>query len=49
METSPITLRVLPARQRRDRNVFLVFTILIWVAVLSGFGTDVFEHHLIGH
>ena len=27
-----------------DRNTFLIFTALIWVAVLSGFGTDTFNH-----
>ena len=27
-----------------DRNAFLFFTALVWVAVLSGFGTDTFHH-----
>ncbi len=27
-----------------DRNAFLIFTALVWVAVLSGFGTDTFNH-----
>ena len=27
-----------------DRNAFLLFTALVWVGVLSGFGTDSFEH-----
>lgn len=27
-----------------DRNAFLFFTALVWVAVLSGFGTDTFNH-----
>src|SRR5271163_4177735 len=44
METTPITFEALPARARGDRNVFLVFTAFVWVAALSGFGTDSFEH-----
>jgi hypothetical protein len=37
-----------PPRPRADRNAFLVFVALVWVAVLSGFGTDSF-HHLRKH
>lgn len=33
-----------PARPRADRNAFLVAVALIWVGVLSGFGTDSFDH-----
>lgn len=40
------TLIMEPARARAhaDRNAFLAFTALVWVAVLSGFGTDSFHH-----
>jgi hypothetical protein len=31
-------------RPRADRNAFLVFTALVWAGVLSGFGTDSFNH-----
>jgi hypothetical protein len=37
-----------PARPRADRNAFLLLTALVWVAVLSGFGTDS-VHHLRRH
>lgn len=33
-----------PARPGADRNAFLVFTALVWVGILSGFGTDSFDH-----
>ena len=33
-----------PARPGADRNAFLALTILVWVGVLSGFGTDSFDH-----
>lgn len=33
-----------PARPQDDRNAFLVLTLLIWAAVLSGFGTDSVSH-----
>jgi len=33
-----------PARPGSDRNAFLVLTALVWVGVLSGFGTDSFDH-----
>ena len=39
-----IALRFFPARVGSDRNAFLIFTALVWVAVLSGFGTDTFNH-----
>jgi hypothetical protein len=39
-----LALKAFPARVGADRNVFLVFTSLVWVAVLSGFGTDSFKH-----
>jgi hypothetical protein len=33
-----------PAKPAADRNAFLLLVGLVWVAVLSGFGTDSFEH-----
>jgi hypothetical protein len=39
-----IGLRGFPARPEADRNAFLLFVALIWVAVLSGFGTDSVDH-----
>lgn len=33
-----------PARSHRDRDAFLIFTGLVWVGVLSGFGTDSYDH-----
>ncbi len=44
--TEIITIRVgdFPARASADRNAFLLFTALVWVGVLSGFGTDSFNH-----
>jgi hypothetical protein len=38
------TLVGLPARAGADRNAFLFFTALVWAGVVSGFGTDSFEH-----
>jgi hypothetical protein len=35
-----------PARPAADRNAFLTLTAMIWVGVLSGFGTDSFQHVL---
>lgn len=32
------------ARSRPDRNAFLFFTGMVWVGVLSGFGTDSYDH-----
>jgi hypothetical protein len=34
------------ARPIADRNAFLAFTAMVWIAVLSGFGTDSFHHLL---
>ena len=39
-----ITIGGVPARPQADRNAFLWLTALVWVAVLSGFGTDSFDH-----
>ena len=39
-----MTVGSFPARASADRNAFLLFTALVWVAVLSGFGTDTFNH-----
>jgi hypothetical protein len=33
-----------PARRDADRNAFLIFVGLVWVGVLTGFGTDSFNH-----
>ena len=38
------TASAFPSRTDPDRNVFLVFIGLVWVGVLSGFGTDSFQH-----
>src|ERR1700754_3722407 len=35
-----------PARRGADRNAFLVFVGLVWIGVLSGFGTDSVSHVL---
>ena len=43
---STMAIGGLPRRAVADRNVFLVFTALIWVGVLSGFGTDSYHHIL---
>jgi hypothetical protein len=39
-----MTLDRAPSRPRSDRNAFLWLTALVWVAVVSGFGTDSFDH-----
>jgi hypothetical protein len=39
-----IAIEGFPARPVADRNAFLALTALVWVAVLSGFGTDSFAH-----
>lgn len=39
-----ITIGDFPTRPGADRNAFLVFTALVWVGVLSGFGVDSFQH-----
>jgi hypothetical protein len=41
-----IAVGELPVRPATGRNVFLAFTAVVWVAVLSGFGTDSFRHVL---
>jgi hypothetical protein len=33
-----------PLRKTPDRNAFLIFVGLVWIGVLSGFGTDSFAH-----
>ncbi len=33
-----------PSRVGADRSAFLLFTVLVWVGVLTGFGTDSFQH-----
>lgn len=38
------TIRDFPARPSADRNVFLALTALVWVGVVSGFGTESFDH-----
>jgi hypothetical protein len=35
-----------PARRDADRNAFLVFVGLVWIGILSGFGTDSYRHVL---
>jgi uncharacterized integral membrane protein len=44
VKITTITVGSFPARASADRNAFLLFTALVWVAVLSGFGTDTFNH-----
>jgi hypothetical protein len=39
-----IAIGAFPRRPEADRNAFLLLTALIWVGVLSGFGTDSFDH-----
>lgn len=39
-----ITADDFPTRSGEDRNAFLIFVALVWVGVLSGFGTDSFNH-----
>lgn len=41
---SAITSGYFPARPRADRQAFLLFTALVWLGVVSGFGTDSFNH-----
>jgi hypothetical protein len=41
-----IALGRVAARPARDRNAFLALTIMVWVGVLSGFGTDSVRHVL---
>jgi hypothetical protein len=43
-EIATTTFGDFPARAGADRAAFLSFTVLVWVAVLSGFGTDSFHH-----
>jgi len=43
-QITTIAIGNFPARVGADRNAFLFFTTLIWVGVLSGFGTDSFNH-----
>src|SRR5882757_5844551 len=43
-EITTITFGNVPARATADRNAFLLFTALVWVGVLSGFGTESFDH-----
>jgi hypothetical protein len=43
-EITTITFGSFPARATADRTAFLLFTALVWVGVLSGFGTDSFDH-----
>ena len=38
------TLGAFRAKPEADRNAFLFFVALIWVGVVSGFGTDSFDH-----
>ena len=33
-----------PIRRNADRNAFLIFIGIAWVGILSGFGTDSFQH-----
>src|SRR5215831_10754464 len=33
-----------PARPGADRAAFLTLILLVWIAVLSGFGTDAYSH-----
>jgi hypothetical protein len=39
-----IAIGGVPAKPDSDRNAFLLLTLMVWVAVLSGFGTDSFDH-----
>jgi hypothetical protein len=41
---SSIAVSGFPVRPGSDRNAFLFFTSMVWVGVLSGFGTDSFSH-----
>jgi hypothetical protein len=41
---SIITAAGFPTRSHPDRDAFLLFVGVVWVGVLSGFGTDSFKH-----
>lgn len=41
---SSIAAAGFPRRSNPDRNAFAFFTALVWVGVLSGFGTDSYDH-----
>ena len=41
---SIITAAGFPTRSYRDRDAFLFFVCLVWIGILSGFGTDSFNH-----
>lgn len=41
---SSIAMAGFPARSNPDRNAFAFFTAMVWVGVLSGFGTDSYNH-----
>jgi len=41
---SSMSIRGFPARPGADRNAFLTLTALVWVGIVSGFGTDSFDH-----
>ena len=43
---STIAIGRFSARPIADRNAFLAFTAMVWIAVLSGFGTDSLHHVL---
>ena len=42
--TAVVATNAFPQRTDPDRNAFLVFIALVWVGILSGFGTDSFAH-----
>lgn len=42
--TAAVATTAFPQRTDPDRNAFLVFIALVWTGVLSGFGTDSFQH-----
>jgi len=44
LKIAAITWGHFPARAGADRTAFLSFTVLVWLGVLSGFGTDSFDH-----
>ena len=41
---SAVTYNGFPSRPAADRNAFIALVALVWVGVLSGFGTDSFRH-----
>ena len=43
-QMTAITAGGFPARPGQDRTGFLIFTGLVWLGVLSGFGTDSVDH-----